>query len=149
MLKLHNWKTRFGISDSAFSDLLTYVGSFLPKDHVLPHNAYEAKKTLSDLGLDYIKFHAYPNECVLYKGEIVNGLTIRYCCWPVVLETYNLHSWLCLKRKFMMLTILVYVPHEPGNNIDIFLQSLIDDLKKLWEEGEPNTTRNMPSDNTD
>ena len=38
----------------------------------------------------------------------------------------------------MMLTILVSVPHEPGNNIDIFLQPLIDDLKKLWEEGEPN-----------
>ena len=67
-----------------------------------------------------------------------NGLTIRYSCWPIVLATYNLPPWLCIKRKFMMLTILVYVPHEPGNNIDIFLQSLIDDLKKLWEEGEPN-----------
>ena len=79
MLKLHNWQARFDISDRAFSDFLTYVGSFLPKDHVLPHNTYEAKKTLSDLGLDYIKFHACPNECVLYKGEIVNASECPKC----------------------------------------------------------------------
>ncbi|XP_074347167.1 uncharacterized protein LOC141686000 [Apium graveolens] len=28
-------------------------------------------------------------------------------------------------------------PQEPGNNIDVFLQPLIDDLKKIWKEGEP------------
>lgn len=38
----------------------------------------------------------------------------------------------------MMLTILVSGPYEPGNNLDVFLQPLVDDLKKLWEEGEPN-----------
>ena len=43
-----------------------------------------------------------------------------------------------MKRKFLMLTILVSGPHEPGNNLDVYLQPLIDDLKKLWEEGEPN-----------
>ncbi|XP_074374163.1 uncharacterized protein LOC141714548 [Apium graveolens] len=67
-----------------------------------------------------------------------NGLTNRYSCWPIVLVTYNLPPWLCMKRKFMMLTILVSGPHEPGNDVDIYLQPLIDDLKKLWEEGEPN-----------
>ncbi|XP_074369151.1 uncharacterized protein LOC141710442 [Apium graveolens] len=67
-----------------------------------------------------------------------NGLVNRYTCWPVVLVTYNLPPWLCMKRKFMMLSVLVSGPHEPGNNIDVYLQPLIDDLKKLWEEGEPN-----------
>ncbi|XP_074336693.1 uncharacterized protein LOC141673863 [Apium graveolens] len=74
MLKLHNWKARFGISDSAFNDLLSTVGSLLPKDNT----------------------------------------------------------------KFLMLTILVSGPHELGNDVDVYLQPLIDDLKKLWEEGEPN-----------
>ena len=60
-----------------------------------------------------------------------NGLTNRYTCWPVVLVTSNLPPWLCMKRKFMMLTTLVSGPHEPGNNIDVFLQLLVDDLKKL------------------
>ncbi|XP_074342124.1 uncharacterized protein LOC141679551 [Apium graveolens] len=67
-----------------------------------------------------------------------NGLSNRYSCWPVILVTYNLPPWLCMKRKFMMLSILVLGPHEPGNNIDIYLQPMIDDLKKLWEEWEPN-----------
>nr|XP_017229022.1 PREDICTED: uncharacterized protein LOC108204204 [Daucus carota subsp. sativus] len=243
MLKLQNWKARYGVSDSAFNDLLSTVGSFLPQDNTLPVNSYEAKKTLSNLGLEYTKFHACPNECVLYRGvyetasecpkcklsrwkvgkdgrerykvpakvmwyfpviprfkrmfkssstaELLtwhstnqriqdgqmrhpadspswrnidyrwpafgseprnlrlalaadginphnNGLTNRYSCWPVTLVTYNLPPWLCMKRKFMMLTILVSGPHEPGNNIDVFLQPLVDDLKKLWEEGEPN-----------
>ena len=67
-----------------------------------------------------------------------NGLNNRYRCWSVVLTTYNLPPWLCMKRKFLMLTILVLGPHEPGNNLDVYLQPLIDDLRKLWEEGEPN-----------
>ncbi|XP_074341881.1 uncharacterized protein LOC141679277 [Apium graveolens] len=37
-------------------------------DNAIPVNAYEAKKTLSNLGLEYTKFHACPNECVLYRG---------------------------------------------------------------------------------
>ncbi|XP_074377904.1 uncharacterized protein LOC141719426 [Apium graveolens] len=241
MLKLHNWKARFGISDSAFTDLLSSIGALLPKDNVLPSNAYTAKKTLSDLGLEYIKIHACPNEGILYRGvnsdfvqcpkchisrwklgkggkwrlnvpakimwyfpiiprfkricksnstaELLtwhanqrsqdgqmrhpadspswrnvdykwpefdneprnlrlamaadginphnNGMNNGYSCWPVVLTTYNLPPWLCMKRKFLMLTILVSGPQEPGNNIDVFLQPLIDDLKKLWKEGEP------------
>ncbi|XP_074373925.1 uncharacterized protein LOC141714296 [Apium graveolens] len=234
---------RFGVSDKAFTDLLESVGSFLPKEHVLPGSMYEAKKTLTDLGLEYVKIHACPNDCVLYRGPAAeslsecpkchlsrwkigkdgkvrvnvpakvmwyfpiiprfkrvfksaataklmswhaenrskdgkmrhpsdspawrnvdcrwpefgsearnirlglaadginphnNGLNNRYSCWPVMLVMYNLPSWLCMKRKFMMLSTLISGPYEPGNNIDIYLQPIIDDLKKLWEEGEPN-----------
>ena len=57
----------------------------------------------------------------------------RYSCWPVLLVTYNLPPWLCMKRKFMMLTLLISGPKQPGNDIDIYLQPLIDDLKLLWE----------------
>ena len=79
MLKLHNWKARFGISDSAFTDLLGSVGSILPKDHVLPSNSYEAKKTLSNLGLEYKKFHACPNDCVLYRGAYSEATECPNC----------------------------------------------------------------------
>ncbi|XP_074377319.1 uncharacterized protein LOC141718839 [Apium graveolens] len=240
VLKLHNWKARFGVSDKAFTDLLESVGSFLPKEHVLPGSMYEAKKTLTDLGLEYVKIHAFLNDCVLYMGPAAeslfectkchlsrwkigkdgkvrvnvpakvmwyfsiiprfkrlfksaataklmswhaenrskdgkmrhpsdypawrnvdgrwpefrskarnirlglaadginphnNGLNNRYSCWPVMLVMYNLPPWLCMKRKFMMLSILISGPYD---NIDIYLQRMIDDLKKLWEEEEPN-----------
>ena len=35
----------------------------------------------------------------------------------------------------MMLTLLISGPKQPGNDIDIFLQPLIDDLKMLWDVG--------------
>ncbi|KAL8145517.1 hypothetical protein AgCh_003615 [Apium graveolens] len=41
-----------------------------------------------------------------------------------------------MKRKYIMLTLLIPGPKEPGNNIDIYLQPLIEDLKLLWDKGE-------------
>ncbi|KAI5344097.1 hypothetical protein L3X38_011974 [Prunus dulcis] len=61
-----------------------------------------------------------------------SSLSSRYSCWPVILVTYNLPPWLCMKRKFMMLTLLISGPKQPGNDIDVYLEPLIDDLKSLW-----------------
>ncbi|KAL8131232.1 hypothetical protein AgCh_007232 [Apium graveolens] len=41
-----------------------------------------------------------------------------------------------MKRKYIMLTLLIPGPKEAGNNIDVYLQPLIDDLKLLWDQGE-------------
>ncbi|KAL6329406.1 hypothetical protein AAG906_017723 [Vitis piasezkii] len=64
-----------------------------------------------------------------------SSLSSRYSCWPVVMITYNLPPWLCMKRKFMMLSLLISGPQQPGNDIDIYLAPLIEDLKTLWETG--------------
>ncbi|KAI5317428.1 hypothetical protein L3X38_037135 [Prunus dulcis] len=61
-----------------------------------------------------------------------SSLSSRYSCWPVILVTYNLPPWLCTKRKFMMLTLLISGPKQPGNDIDVYLEPLIDELKSLW-----------------
>ncbi|KAL5580458.1 hypothetical protein UlMin_012900 [Ulmus minor] len=55
--------------------------------------------------------------------------------WPVLLVNYNLPPHLCMKRKFVMLTMLISGPRQPGNDIDVYLAPLIEDLKMLWEEG--------------
>ncbi|KAL3650075.1 hypothetical protein CASFOL_006478 [Castilleja foliolosa] len=55
--------------------------------------------------------------------------------WPVVLAIYNLPSSLCMKRKYMMLSLLISGPKQPGNDIDVYLQPLIDDLKVMWDSG--------------
>ncbi|XP_073153088.1 uncharacterized protein [Henckelia pumila] len=62
-------------------------------------------------------------------------MSSAYSCWPVVMITYNLPPWLCMKRKFMMLTLLISGPKQPGNDIDVYLAPLVDDLKCLWEIG--------------
>ena len=59
-------------------------------------------------------------------------LSSTYSCWPVILVIYNFPPWLCMKRRFMMLTLLISGPKQPGNDIDVYLQPLIDDLKILW-----------------
>ncbi|KAL5551697.1 hypothetical protein UlMin_001873 [Ulmus minor] len=58
-----------------------------------------------------------------------------YSTWPVILVNYNLPPHLCVKRKFVMLTMLILSPKQPGNDIDVFLAPLVEDLKLLWEEG--------------
>ncbi|XP_075473291.1 uncharacterized protein LOC142504292 [Primulina tabacum] len=49
--------------------------------------------------------------------------------------TYNLPPNLCMKRKFMMLTLLIFGSKQPGNDIDVYLAPLIDHLKFLWDNG--------------
>jgi hypothetical protein len=60
-------------------------------------------------------------------GEIGNS----HSTWPVTLFIYNLPSWLCMKCKIIMMPLLISVPVQVGNDIDVYLQSLIDDLLLL------------------
>jgi hypothetical protein len=55
--------------------------------------------------------------------------------WSVILAMYNLPSWLCHKRKYLMLSILIQGPKQASTDIDVFLESLIEDMAKLWNEG--------------
>ena len=40
-----------------------------------------------------------------------------------------------MKQTFFMLSLLIPGPTAPGNDIDIYLQPLIDELNELWEVG--------------
>ena len=44
----------------------------LHKDNELPATMYEAKQLVCPLGLEVQKIHAYPNDCILYRGEYEN-----------------------------------------------------------------------------
>ena len=54
--------------------------------------------------------------------------------WPVTLSIYNLPPWLCMKRKFIMMHVLIQGPKQPGNDIDVYLRPLIDELLILWNK---------------
>jgi hypothetical protein len=54
--------------------------------------------------------------------------------WPVNLMIYNLPTWLCYKRKYLMLSILIQCSKQAGTNIDVFLEPLMEDMTKLWNE---------------
>jgi hypothetical protein len=58
-----------------------------------------------------------------------------YNMWPVILISYNLPPWLVMKEPFFMLSLLIPGPHQPGNEIDVYMRPLVDELKELWQDG--------------
>ena len=50
-----------------------------------------------------------------------------------MLVTYNLPLWLCMKKENTMLTLLISCPRQLGNDIDVYLQPLLEDLQHLWK----------------
>ena len=56
-------------------------------------------------------------------------LNSTYSTWPVVLIPYNLLSWMCMKQSSLILLMVIPSDKGPENDIDIFLQPLIDKLK--------------------
>ncbi|XP_021769887.1 uncharacterized protein LOC110734149 [Chenopodium quinoa] len=230
IIKLYNLKAGHGWTDTGFSMLLEVVKNMLPEDNVLPSTTYEAKKSLSSMGLPY---HACPNNRTLYKNEneslqscsickasrykksggtipakvlwyfpiipqfrrlfsnagdaekltwhhygrlddgmlrhpadspqwrFIDGkypdfakekrnlrlalstdgfypfrnLSSTYSTWPIILATYNLPPSLCMKPRYMFLALLISGPKQLGNDIDVYLEPLIDGLNILWEDG--------------
>ncbi|GJV27723.1 putative reverse transcriptase domain, ribonuclease H-like domain, aspartic peptidase domain protein [Tanacetum coccineum] len=65
--------------------------------------------------------------------NLFGNLSQAYSMWPVILTTYNLPPWLCMKESSFMLTLLIPGPKSPGKDIDVYLRPLIEDLKVLWD----------------
>jgi hypothetical protein len=55
--------------------------------------------------------------------------------WSVILTMCNLLTWLCHKRKYLILSILIQGPKQASINIEVFLDPLMKDMKKLWNKG--------------
>lgn len=78
-MKLFNLKAKYSWSDKRFTDLLSLLEEILPDDNELPLSLYDAKKILCTLGMDYVKIHACPNDCILYRKEYDNLITCPTC----------------------------------------------------------------------
>jgi len=63
------------------------------------------------------------------------NLCSNHSSWPVLLVIYNLPPALCMKCKYMMLSMMFFGPKQLGNDINVYLNPLIEDLKLLWNEG--------------
>ncbi|XP_019150567.1 PREDICTED: uncharacterized protein LOC109147363 [Ipomoea nil] len=61
------------------------------------------------------------------------NMSSQHSTWPVLLVAYNLPR-LCMKHNYIMLSLLISGPKQPGNDIDVYLSPLVEDLKMLWEE---------------
>ncbi|XP_050386122.1 uncharacterized protein LOC126802526 [Argentina anserina] len=60
---------------------------------------------------------------------------IIHSTWPIILVPYNLPPLMCMKQPFIYLSVLIDGPKGPGDNIDVYMQPLIEELKELYEDG--------------
>ena len=59
-------------------------------------------------------------------------MSTSYGTWPVVLVPYNMPPWICMKQSSFILSMIIPGEKGPDNDIDIYLQPLIKELKQLW-----------------
>ncbi|WMV49803.1 hypothetical protein MTR67_043188 [Solanum verrucosum] len=58
-------------------------------------------------------------------------MSISHSTWLVMLMNYNLSSWICMRPEYMMLSMIIQGSSSPGQDIDVYLQPLITELKEL------------------
>ncbi|GJU32802.1 hypothetical protein Tco_1176391 [Tanacetum coccineum] len=157
MAKFTYFKAKGRLTDSIFNEMLEFFQNVFPisKGFKLPPSYYAIKKTFKTIGLGvrspvrcntrawkkfdtkYPDFAKEPRNVRL--GLAADGfnpfgnLSQAYSMWPVILTTYNLPPWLCMKESSFMLTLLIPGPKSPGKDIDVYLRPLIEDLKVLWD----------------
>jgi len=77
----------------------------------------------------------------LRLGLVIDGmnpfgsLRTNHSSRLVLLVIYNLPPWLYMNQKYTMLSMMISGPRHLGNDIDVYLSSLIEDLRKLWDKG--------------
>lgn len=60
----------------------------------------------------------------------------NWSTWPISLINFNLPPWLATKKHFVILALLIPGPDSvTAENIDIFLEPLVDELMELWQYG--------------
>ena len=83
----------------------------------------------------YLEFDKEPKNLRLGLSSdgmnLYGNLCTQHNSWPVLLVIYNLPPWLCMKRKYMMLSMMITGPRQPRNHIDVYFSPLIEDLTNL------------------
>ena len=114
---------------------------------------WHAKKRMNDGKLrhpaDGSQWRAIDSRYKTFKREIRNirfGLSAdgmnpfnmvssKHSTWPVILCIYHIPTWLYMKCTYIMMSLLIQGPKQPGNDIDVYLEPLVDDLMELWSKG--------------
>ncbi|KAL4575120.1 hypothetical protein LXL04_021961 [Taraxacum kok-saghyz] len=161
VLKLMNLKATHGWSDKSFTDTLETLHEMLPDDNELPVSTYQAKKLMCPMSLEIERIHACPNDCMFYRDQYadldkcVTCGTSRYkkknetevndnvkknapaakVLWigkkdGKIRHVADSPQWRNIDYEFKE-----FGPKQPGNDIDVYLAPLIEDMKILWNSG--------------
>ena len=104
-------------------------------DGILIHK--RDSKSWKDFDMKYPEFASEPRNIRL--GLASDGfnpfgtMSTNHSTWPILMFPYNTAPWLCMKQTSIMLSSIILEEKQPGNDIDVYLSPLIDELKTLWE----------------
>ncbi|GJT81279.1 protein exportin 1A [Tanacetum coccineum] len=161
VLRLLDLKAKNNWSDKSFTTLLELLHEAFPEDNELPVSTYKAKKLTCPMGLEVQRIHACRNDCILYRK---NYKDLHECpvCKESRYKHKNLTELDSDVKKngppAKMLWYLPIIPRlkklyanpkdakllrwhaeerlkQPGNDIDVYLRPLIDDMIDLWGKG--------------
>ncbi len=78
--------------------------------------------------------------CNIRLGLALDGVNLFgdlnscHSTWPMVLLNYNLPPWLVTKRHFFKLALIIPGKEScTSNNVDVYLEHLIEKLQLLWK----------------
>ncbi|XP_072058102.1 uncharacterized protein [Arachis hypogaea] len=78
IIRLYHLKCLHGWSKTSFTSLLELLKEAIPDLNI--HTSFnKAKNMVKDLGLDYKKIDACPNECMLYRNKYINDSVCDIC----------------------------------------------------------------------
>ncbi|GKA14187.1 putative transposase-associated domain-containing protein [Tanacetum coccineum] len=60
-------------------------------------------------------------------------MNTQHSTWPVLLIPYNLPPWICMKQQSFILSAIIQGEKGLGNDIDVYLQPLRQELNLLWK----------------
>jgi hypothetical protein len=109
-----------GIRDSEDADIMSHPAdaeAWHALDRFNPEFARDPRSFHLDLSVDGFQPYSFDS--------------IAYSCWPVFIMSYNLSFNKCLKEGFIFLTLVISGPKEPKKQMNIFLRSLMEELKEL------------------
>ncbi|XP_049397375.1 uncharacterized protein LOC125861553 [Solanum stenotomum] len=108
-IRLFLFKCIHGLSNVAFGDLLDLLREAFPFAHI-PESFHKEKNVIKDLGLDYEKIHACPNDCMLFwkENEKENNC---YVCGSSRWKTVN--DPLTNESSKIPAKVLRYLPLKP------------------------------------
>jgi hypothetical protein len=63
----------------------------------------------------------------------LNMTVASYSWWSIFVVLYNIPPSICMKYEFMFLCLVIHGPEHLGIHLNVMLQPLIEELKKLRE----------------
>ncbi|XP_020085892.1 uncharacterized protein LOC109708518 [Ananas comosus] len=123
--------------NSEVATAMRWHNDLRPNDGILRHPA--DSMAWKSFDLNHSEFSKEPRNVRL--GLATDGfnpfgnMSTSYSIWPVVLVPYNLPPWMCMKSDFFMISLIIPGPKALGNDIDVYMAPLIEELTELWETG--------------